>query len=159
MFSLVTGANGFIGSHLTHLLVQQNEQVRVLVRPQSDVRSLAGLPVDFAYGDLREPASLLSAMKGVQRVYHVAADYRLWAKSPQEIYDNNVTGTRNMLAAARQSELERVVYTSSVATLVPPRSGPLPDENTHLHLNDMIGHYKRSKLLAEEEALEAARNG
>ena len=159
MFSLVTGANGFIGSHLTHLLVQQNEQVRVLVRPQSDVRSLAGLPVDFAYGDLREPASLLSAMKGVQRVYHVAADYRLWAKSPQEIYDNNVTGTRNLLAAARQSEVERVVYTSSVATLVPPRSGPLPDENTHLHLNDMIGHYKRSKLLAEEEALEAARNG
>ena len=83
----------------------------------------------------------------------------MWAKSPQEIYDNNVTGTRNMLAAARQSEVERVLYTSSVATLVPPRSGPLPDENTHLHLNDMIGHYKRSKLLAEEEALEAARNG
>ena len=82
MFSLITGANGFIGSHLTHLLVEQGEQVRVLVRPQSDVRSLAGLPVEFAYGDLREPASLLSAMKGVQRVYHVAADYRLVGKKP-----------------------------------------------------------------------------
>jgi len=159
MFSLITGANGFIGSHLTHFLVQQKEQVRVLVRPQSDVRSLAGLPVEFAYGDLRDAASLFSAMRGVRRVYHVAADYRLWAKTPQEIYDNNVTGTRNLLAAASQAGVERVVYTSSVATLVPPRPGVLPDENTHLHLKDMIGHYKRSKLLAEEEALAAARNG
>ena len=159
MLSLITGANGFIGSHLTHFLIKQGEQVRVLVRPQSDVRSLSGLPVEFAYGDLRDAASLPPALPGVKRLYHVAADYRLWAKSPQEIYESNVTGTRNLLAAARQAGVERVLYTSSVATLVPPRPRVLPDETSHLHLKDMIGHYKRSKFLAEEVALEAARTG
>ena len=118
-----------------------------------------GLPVEFAYADLRDAASLPAALKGVQRVYHVAADYRLWAKNPQEIYESNVTGTRNLLAAARQAELTAFIYTSSVGTLVPPHPRPLPDEKTHLQLNDMIGHYKRSKFLAEQEALEAARQG
>jgi dihydroflavonol-4-reductase len=95
----------------------------------------------------------------VQRVYHVAADYRLWAENPQEIYDSNVTGTRNLLAAARYAGIERFIYTSSVGTLIPPRPRKLPDEQTHLRLKDMIGHYKRSKFLAEQEALEAARRG
>ena len=95
----------------------------------------------------------------MQRVYHVAADYRLWAENPQEIYESNVTGTRNLLAAARQAGIDRFIYTSSVGTLVPPHPRNLPDEQTFLRLEDMIGHYKRSKYLAEQEALEAARNG
>lgn len=159
MFSLVTGANGFVGSHLTHFLVKRGEKVRVLVRPQSDVHSLEGLPVEFAYADLREAHSLPPALKSVQRVYHVAADYRLWAKNPQEIYASNVTGTRNLLAAARQAGIDRFIYTSSVGTLVPLHPRKLPDEQTFLRLKDMIGHYKRSKYLAEQEASEAARNG
>ncbi len=159
MFSLVTGANGFIASHLTRFLIERGERVRALVRPQSDVRSLTGLSVDFAYADLRDASSLPSALAGVERVYHVAADYRLWAKNPQEIYDSNVTGTRHLLAAARQAGIGRFIYTSSVGTLVPRHPGTLPDERTHLRLEDMIGHYKRSKFLAEQEALEAARQG
>jgi dihydroflavonol-4-reductase len=159
MFSLVTGANGFIGSHLTRFLIGRGEQVRVLVRPQSDVRSLAGLSVEFAHADLREADSLPPALGGVQRVYHVAADYRLWAANPQEIYESNVTGTRNLLSAARQAGIDRFIYTSSVGTLVPRHAGRLPDEQTFLRLDDMIGHYKRSKYLAEQEALQAARSG
>ena len=159
MFSLITGANGFIGSHLTRFLVEQGEQVRVLVRRQSDLRSLDGLPVEFAYGDLRDAHSLPPASGSVQRVYHVAADYRLWAENPQEIYESNVTGTRNLLAAARQAGIDRFIYTSSVGTLFPPHPRKLPDEQTFLRLKDMIGHYKRSKFLAEQEASEAARRG
>jgi dihydroflavonol-4-reductase len=159
MLSLITGANGFIGSHVTRFLIGQGEQVRVLVRPQSDRRLLEGLPVEFAYADLRDANSLLAPLRGVERVYHVAADYRLWAKNPQEIYESNVTGTRNLLAAARQAGIDRFIYTSSVGTLVPPHPRTLPDEETHLQLKDMIGHYKRSKFLAEQEAREAARQG
>jgi len=159
MFSLVTGANGFIGSHLTQFLLAQGEKVRVLVRPQSDRRLLQGLPVEFAYADLRDASSLPQAISGVQRVYHVAADYRLWAKDPQEIYESNLTGTRNLLNAARQAGIARFIYTSSVGTLVPRRPRGLPDEETRLRLEDMIGHYKRSKYLAEQQALEAARSG
>ncbi len=159
MLSLVTGANGFIGSHLTHFLVAQGDKVRVLVRPQSDLRLLEGLSVNFAYADLRDAHSLPASLRSVQRVYHVAADYRLWAKNPQEIYESNVTGTRNLLAAARQAGIGRFIYTSSVGTLVPLHPRKLPDEQTSLRLKDMIGHYKRSKYLAEQEALEAARNG
>lgn len=159
MLSLVTGANGFIGSQLTHFLIDQGEKVRVMVRPQSEVRSLEGLPVEFAYADLREASSLPPALAGVQRVYHVAADYRLWAKNPQEIYESNVTGTRQLLAAAHQAGVERFIYTSSVGTLAPPHPRKLPDEQSFLRLEDMIGHYKRSKFLAEQEALGAARNG
>src|SRR5579862_7451345 len=156
MLSLITGANGFIGSHITHFLLEQGEEVRVLVRPKSDCRLLDGVPVQFAYGDLRDSASLSTPLQGVQRVYHVAADYRLWAKNPQDIYESNVTGTRNLLAAARRAGVERFIHTSSVGTLVPPHAGKLPDEGTHLQLSDMIGHYKRSKFLAEQHALEAA---
>lgn len=159
MLSLITGANGFVGSNLSRFLIQQGEQVRVLVRPQSDQRVLKSLSAEVAYGDLRDPATLLPALKGVQRVYHVAADYRLWAKNPNEIYESNVTGTQNLLRAARETGIDRFIHTSSVGTLVPPHPQSLPDEETHLQLGDMIGHYKRSKLLAEEEALAAARQG
>jgi dihydroflavonol-4-reductase len=159
MFSLVTGANGFIGSHLTRFLIEKGERVRVLVRRQGDLRSIAGLAVDLAYADLRDAASLPSALTGVQRVYHVAADYRLWAKNPQDIYETNLTGTRNLLAASRSAGIKRFVYTSTVGTLLSARTQQMPDEQTHLQLGDMIGHYKRSKFLAEQVALEAAGSG
>lgn len=159
MSTLITGASGFIGSHLARYLVGRGERVRVLVRPQSDLRALAGLAVEPVYGDLRNPASLEAAMEGVRRVYHVAADYRLWAKHPQEIYDSNVLGTRNILEAARPRAIERFIYTSSVATLASPSEGGLPNERTEARLEEMIGHYKRSKYLAEQEAVRAAGNG
>lgn len=159
MVSLVTGAAGFIGSHLARLLAARGEKIRVLVRPTSDRRALAGLPVEICVGDLQDPTSLADAVRGVQRIYHVAADYRLWARNPQEIYSSNVTGTRHLLEAARREGVERFVYTSSVATLAVPRGGGLPDEDTQAFLGEMIGHYKRSKFLAEQEAMRAAREG
>jgi len=159
MFSLITGANGFIGSHLTRFLASRGEKVRVLVRPQSDLRSLPGLPVEIARGDLRDATSLLAALRDVERVYHLAADYRLWAANPQEIYESNVTGTRNLLEAAQQAGIKRFIHTSSVGTIIAHHPQKLPDEQTNLRLSDMIGHYKRSKLLAEQQALEAARAG
>jgi dihydroflavonol-4-reductase len=157
--SLITGATGFIGSHLARLLVERGERVRVLVRPGSDRRALAGLKVEDVSGDLRQAASLPAALQRVERVFHVAGDYRLWTKNPDEIYESNVTGTCNLLAAAREAGVVRFVYTSSVATLAVQRGEYLPDEHTHAHLNEMIGHYKRSKFLAEQEVLAAAREG
>jgi len=159
MFSLVTGGNGFIGSHLTRALLAKGDRVRVLVRPASDLRALEGLPVELVHADLRDAASLPPAVRGVQRVYHAAADYRLWARNPQEIYESNVTGTRNLLRAARQAGVERTIYTSSVGTLVPRRAKTLPNEQSWLKLEDMIGHYKRSKFLGEQAALAASREG
>jgi dihydroflavonol-4-reductase len=159
MTSLVTGANGFVGSHLARTLIEGGDQVRILVRPQSDLRALQGLPVERVYGDLRDPASLEPAVRGVHRVFHAAADYRLWARRPQEIYDTNVQGTRNILDAARRERVERFIYTSSVSTIAVDRPDGLPNEQTVTKLSEMIGHYKRSKYLAEQEALRAAREG
>jgi dihydroflavonol-4-reductase len=162
MTTLVTGATGFIGSHLTRLLVEQGSRVRALVRPTSHLEAIAGLPgnsVEIVRGDLRDTASVAAAVRGVDRVFHVAADYRLWASNPREIYDSNVIGTRNLLEACRASRVERVVYTSSVATIAVPRGGVLPNESTRAELDEMIGHYKRSKLLAEREVLAAAEAG
>jgi dihydroflavonol-4-reductase len=156
---LITGASGFIGAHLTRYLLGRGERVRVLVRPESNLRTLAGLPVERVCGDLRQPISLQAAVEGVDRIYHLAADYRLFARDPQEIYDSNLLGTRNILEAAGRQGVERFVYTSSVATLAVPREGGLPNEQTEARLEEMIGHYKRSKYLAEQEALRAARNG
>jgi len=156
---LVTGANGFVGSHLTRTLLEQGHQVRVLARPQSDLRALQGLPVEIVHGDLRDPASLQAAVRGMRRVFHAAADYRLWASHPEEIYDTNVGGTQNILQAALREGVERIVYTSSVATLVVDRPNGLPNEQTEARLEEMIGHYKRSKFLAEQEAFCAAREG
>lgn len=159
MTSLVTGASGFVGSHVARMLAERGEKVHVLVRPQSSLRVLEDLPVEKVYGDLRDVESLGRAMQGIDRVFHVAADYRLGAANPQEIYDSNVTGTRNLLEAARQAGVKRIVVTSSVATIAVHRGGVLTDEATEARLEEMIGHYKRSKFMAEKEALRAASEG
>src|SRR3989449_1973188 len=157
--TLITGAAGFLGWHVTRLLARHVESVRVLVRPTSQTRAMEGLNVDCVYGDLRDKASLANALEGVRQVFHVAADYRLWAKNPDEIYENNVVGTRNLLAASREAGVERFVYTSSVATIAVPSGDGLPDEGTPTRLDQMIGHYKRSKFMAEQEVMEAAAKG
>jgi dihydroflavonol-4-reductase len=159
MTTLVTGASGFVGSHVARYVAGRGEPVRVLVRPTSRVEALADLGVERSEGDLRDPASLDRALAGVHRVFHVAADYRLWSRRPEEIYESNVQGTRNLLEAARRARVERFVYTSTVATIAVPREGALPDEETQGRFDEMIGHYKRSKFLAEQEALRAAADG
>ena len=158
MTTLVTGAAGFLGSHVTRQLVARGDAVRVLMRPSSNNRAISDLPLEYVTGDLRDGASLDRAMSGVKRVFHVAADYRLWAKNPQEIYDSNVGGTKNLLAAAKSAGIEQLVYTSTVATIAVDRP-ELPNESTDAKLEEMIGHYKRSKWMAEQEVLEAARAG
>jgi dihydroflavonol-4-reductase len=159
MKTLVTGATGFLGSHVARALAGRGEDVRVLVRPSSDLRALEGLDAERFQGDLRSPVSLEGALEGVVRVFHVAADYRLWARDPREIYESNVTGTENLLHAARRAGVEKFVYTSTVATIAVPREGALPNERTQSSVNEMIGHYKRSKFQAEQCALSAAKEG
>jgi dihydroflavonol-4-reductase len=159
MTTLVTGATGFVGSHVTRQLVAAGDAVRVLVRRSSNLAVLEGLPVEPVEGDLCDGASLERAMQGVRRVYHVAADYRLWTPKPAEIYESNVEGTRRLLEAAQRAGVERIVYTSTVATIAVPRHGALPNEETQATLDEMIGHYKRSKFLAEQVAIDAARAG
>ncbi len=159
MNALVTGASGFLGSHVTRLLVERGDRVRVLLRASSDPRAVSGLAVERVAGDLRDAASLERALAGVDTVFHVAADYRLWAAHPEEIYESNVVGTRNLLEAAQRAGVKKFVYTSSVATVAVHRSGRLPDEDVDSRLDEMIGHYTRSKFLAEQEALRAAEQG
>jgi dihydroflavonol-4-reductase len=158
MTTLVTGAAGFLGSHVTRQLVARGETVRVLVRASSSNRAISDLPLEYVTGDLRDAASLDRAMAGVKRVYHVAADYRLWAKRKQDIYDSNVGGTKNLLAAAKRAGVEQLIYTSTVATIAVDRP-ELPNEFTDAKLEEMVGHYKRSKWMAEREALQAAKEG
>jgi dihydroflavonol-4-reductase len=158
MTTLVTGAAGFLGSHVTRQLVARGDEVRVLMRVSSTNRAIADLSLEYVTGDLRDPASLDRAMKGVKRVFHVAADYRLWAKRSQDIYDSNVGGTKNLLEAARRAGVEQLIYTSTVATIAVDRPQH-PNESTDAKLEEMVGHYKRSKWLAEKEALAAAKNG
>ena len=157
---LVTGATGFVGSHVARQLVAAGNSVRVLVRAGSNPLLLEDLPVERCEGDLRDILSLSRAMKGIRRIFHVAADYRLWSRNPDEIYQSNVAGTRSLFEAARQSGVERVVYTSTVATIIVPSAADvLPNEDTHATLDQMIGHYKRSKFMAEMEAIKAAADG
>jgi len=158
MTTLVTGAAGFLGSHVARQLVARGEAVRVLMRPSSNNRAISDLSLEYATGDLRDAASLERAMKDVKRVFHVAADYRLWARNPQEIYDSNVGGTTNLLAAAKSAGVEQLIYTSTVATIAVDRP-ELPNESTDSKLQEMVGHYKRSKWQAEQEVLTAARGG
>jgi dihydroflavonol-4-reductase len=158
MTTLVTGAAGFLGSHVARQLVARGEDVRVLMRPSSNNRAISDLSLEYVTGDLRDAASLERAMKGVKCVFHVAADYRLWAKKPQEIYDSNVGGTKNLLTTAKNAGVEQLVYTSTVATIAVERS-ELPNESTEAKLEEMIGHYKRSKWMAEQEVLQAAQAG
>ena len=159
MSVLVTGATGFVGSAVARALVHCGSQVRVLVRSGSDRGNLQGLPVQIAVGDLTDRASLERALTGCTALYHVAADYRLGARDPAQLYRNNVDGTRNILDAARHAGVERMVYTSSVATIGLPQDGSPGEETTPVALVDMIGHYKRSKYLAEELVRDAARTG
>ena len=156
---LVTGATGFVGANLVRQLVADGVAVRALVRPRSDRRALTGLPVEIAVGDLCDAASLAPALSGVSVLYHVAADYRLWAPDPGELYRVNVEGTRALLEAAEAAGVERVVYTSSVGTLGIPADGAPGTETTPVGLADMVGDYKRSKFLAEQQAFAAARRG
>jgi dihydroflavonol-4-reductase len=158
MITLVTGAAGFLGSHVTRQLVARDATVRVLMRPSSNNRAISDLPLEYVTGDLRDPSSLQRAIDGVQRVFHVAADYRLWARHPQDIYDSNLGGTKNLLAAAKNAGVEQLIYTSTVATIAVDRP-ELPNESTDSKLDEMIGHYKRSKWMAEQEVLQAAKQG
>ncbi len=152
---LVTGASGFLGWHVARVLLERGYRVRALVRPGSRVDALE---VECVTGDLRDAASLGRAAAGCGLLFHVAADYRLWARDPGELYRSNVDGTRNLLQAAQDAGVERVVYTSTVGCIGVPHGG-IGDEQTPVGLHDMAGDYKRSKFLAEQVALEFARGG
>ncbi len=149
MTTLVTGATGFLGAVLVRSLLERGESVRVLARAASDRRNIEGLDVEVATGDLRDPGSLDRACTGCTTLYHVAADYRLWTRDPDALYASNVEGTRALMTAALAASVERVVYTSSVATLGLNADGTPANEETPVTEANMIGHYKRSKYLAE----------
>jgi dihydroflavonol-4-reductase len=148
----VTGATGFIGASLVRELLKEGNGIRALARPGSDRRNLQGLEVDICEGDLRDRESLEKGLKGCDTLFHAAADYRLWTREPAVMYKINVEGTRNILEAALKQGLSRVVYTSSVGTLGNPGDGQPGNETTPVSLTDMVGHYKKSKFLAEREA-------
>jgi dihydroflavonol-4-reductase len=151
MKALVTGATGFVGSHVAGLLVERGHEVRVLVRPASRVDNIAGLEVEPVVGDLTDAGSLEPAVQGAEAVFHVAADYRLWSRDPRELYRSNVEGALNLLRACRDAGVRRVVYTSTVGALGIPKDGAPGTESTPVTLQDMVGHYKRSKFIAEAE--------
>ncbi|MGA7576354.1 MAG: hopanoid-associated sugar epimerase [Terriglobales bacterium] len=161
MKAFVTGATGFLGSHVARVLAEQGAELRLLVRPTSDLRNLEEVKADRVAGDLRDPASIEKALSGCEVVFHVAADYRLWVRDPEEMYRSNVEGTRWLLEAARKQGVRRVVYTSSVATMgfIATQASTVADEESPVGLADMIGHYKRSKFMAEQVAVDAARSG
>jgi dihydroflavonol-4-reductase len=156
--TLVTGGTGFVGRAVVEELLAAGRTVRVLAR-NPDHPALTGLAVEVAVGDLRDPESLTRALTDCTRLFHVAADYRLWVPDPATMYASNVDGTRQLLTAAATQGLERVVYTSTVGTLGNPGNGTPGTEDTPVHLEDMVGHYKRSKFLAEAVAMDFARQG
>jgi dihydroflavonol-4-reductase len=159
MKAFITGATGFVGSHVARTLAEQGADLRLLVRPTSRTENIADLRAETAPGDLRDPASLKKAMTGCEFVFHVAADYRLWVRDPEEMYRANVEGTRSIIEVAQKSGVRRVVYCSSVATMGFTADGRVADEASPVSLEDMVGHYKRSKFMAERLALEAGRGG
>ncbi|MHB1022501.1 MAG: hopanoid-associated sugar epimerase [Acidobacteriaceae bacterium] len=155
----LTGATGFVGNHVAHAYAAAGAELRLLTRKTSRLDGLADISFDTVVGDLREPAGFRSALEGCDALVHVAADYRLWVRDPKEMYAANVDGTRELLRLARETGIQRVVYTSSVATMGFLKDGTIVDENTPVSLAEMVGHYKRSKFLAEQEAIAAARAG
>jgi dihydroflavonol-4-reductase len=159
--AFVTGATGFLGSHVARVLAEQGAELRLLVRPTSDLRNIADLNADRVTGDLRDAASIEKALAGCDIAFHVAADYRLWVRDPDEMYRSNVEGTRLLLEAARKHGVRRIVYTSSVATMgfiSGLNHNNVADEDSPVGVADMIGHYKRSKFMAEQVAFEAAKS-
>ncbi len=152
--SLVTGGTGFVGANLVRELLTDGDRVRVLARPGGDRRALAGCDVEIVDGDLLDAASVRRATTGMERVYHVAADYRLWAPDPSALFRANVDGTRHVLEAAVAAGAARIVYTSTVGALGIPKDGRPGDETTPVTLADMAGPYKASKFVAEEVARE-----
>jgi dihydroflavonol-4-reductase len=157
--ALVTGGTGFVGANVARELIAAGATVRVLARPRADRRALQGLRVEIADGDLLNPSSVRRAMDGVQTVYHVAADYRLWTPDPTGLYRTNVDGTRVVLEVAGEAGVSRVVHTSSVAALGVSPDGRPATEDTPVSLDDMVSHYERSKFLAEQLVLDFARRG
>jgi dihydroflavonol-4-reductase len=159
MKAFVTGATGFVGSHVAHVLAEQGADLRLLVRSSSDPKNIQQLNAERVVGDLCDPESIDRAMAGCDVVFHVAADYRLWVRDPAQMYRANVEGTRTILQAARKNRVRRVVYTSSVATMgFTVKNNPV-DESSPVSLENMIGHYKRSKYMAEEVAIAAGHDG
>jgi dihydroflavonol-4-reductase len=155
----LTGSTGFVGSHVARAYAGQNAELRLLTRKTSNLAGIEGLPAEIVVGDLRQPESLRSAIRGCDALVHVAADYRLWVRDPQQMYAANVDGTRDLLRIAREEGVAKVVYTSSVATMGFKADGTIVNEETPVTLSDMIGHYKRSKFLGEQEAIQAAKAG
>jgi len=156
---LVSGANGFVGSAVVRALLRHGYPVHALARSSSDTANLAGLDVEIVRGDLLDPPSLERALQGCEGLFHVAADYRLWARDPREIHKANVRGTHNILLAARRCGVRRIVHTSSVATLGLHHDGTPSDEDAPVRLGDMIGAYKRSKFLSEALVRRCVRAG
>jgi dihydroflavonol-4-reductase len=155
----LTGATGFVGHHVAKALASQGAELRLLVRRTSNLKNLEGIKGETHVGDLAEPESLRPALAGCDAVMHVAADYRLWIPDPQAMYKANVEGTRELLRLAREARVKRFVYTSSVATMHFRTDGIVINEDTPVSLDDMVGHYKRSKFMAEQEAVKAAEAG
>ena len=151
MKTLITGANGFVGSAVLRYLLEESHDVRVLVRPGSNRQNLKSLPIEIVEGDLTNSNSLKSAVIGCKFIFHVAADYRLWIPNPEVMYQTNVDGTRLLMQHAADAGIEKIIYTSSVATLGINSDKTPANEETPVSLKDMIGHYKRSKYMAEEE--------
>ncbi len=162
MLALVTGATGFLGSHVARALADNGADLRLLVRSSSPTRNIDSLQAERVLGDLREPESLRKAIRGCDVIFHVAADYRLWtsnASDAREMYRSNVSGTQSLIEAAAQARVRRVVYTSSVATMGFTNNGKPADEESPATIADMVGHYKRSKFMAEQIAIKAGRSG
>jgi dihydroflavonol-4-reductase len=159
MKCFVTGATGFLGSHVARQLLAAGAELRLLMRPTSRLDNITDLPAERVVGDLRDAESLRKGMSDCEYVFHVAADYRLWARNGQELYESNVDGTKNILQAARDSGVRRVIYTSSVATMGFGNNGHLTDEQSPVNLDNMIGDYKRSKFMAERVVIEAGLAG
>jgi dihydroflavonol-4-reductase len=155
----ITGATGFVGGHVARAYASRGATLRLLTRQTSRLDSLAGIDAETVVGDLREPEKLRSALEGCDALVHVAADYRLWVRDPAQMYAANVDGTRELLKIAREVGIQRVVYTSSVATMGFKSDGSIANEDTPVSLGDMIGAYKRSKFLGEQDAIRAAQAG
>ena len=156
---LVTGGAGFIGNHIVRRLCAEGREVRALVRPSSRLDGLSPLPVEIVHGDLTDKASLVRAVQGCDTVFHVAADYRLWARHPEELYRNNVEGTENLLGAAFENGVSRFIYTSTVGTIGFHHDGSEAAEEDFPDPSQLAGPYKRSKFLAEQCALRYAKEG